>query len=609
MTPLGGRRRAQGRDEKAAAGGAAAGDWAGDLLAPPRPRLPADAVLGRPTAVAGSASASGRPEAYASFNVLLDDPAEKPALGFDDYATALAEMIANGRAEFAVGIFGGWGAGKTTLMRAIKSKLREVPAQDKVVSVWFAAWRYEKDPNLLLPLLDVLREALNAQDEGSSQWPRKVAVSVGRAGEAILAGLKVKASIAGVGADYEPRKTIEVLRARFRRPPPLSYSHKGFRMLHDAIRDLSAKGATRVVIFVDDLDRCAARNALEVLESMKLFFDVEGCVFVVGLDQKIAEDAVAVKYGAVTDRPEESNGDQKGPPSGTEFVKKLFQVHFVVPRFGERQLMEYLDDIADCDYFSAPQRADFVANVRPHFTFLKGVEKANPREIKRLINSYTVQLKTLSLRLGSLDPNVVLGLLCMNFHPDWELLFKQLAADPRYFQETAADVLADAESPSSVWLAGQKYGLPDSLVAYLRGPAAAVLDEPDLHAYVSAIESTWTTEAWVLEARTIVSRLRRAEEKFASAVYQAADLPNIARDIDDLYSTVSARREPAGRMGDRREQLDDALVKLMEVAHEMPAAVEENAMFAGRWADEAVPLLKTVDDILLEYHRYYSFGS
>ena len=71
-------------------------------------------------------------------------------------------------------------------------------------------------------------------------------------------------------------------------------------MLRQAIHDLS-KGNRRVVIFVDDLDRCLLPNVLVVLESIKLFFDVEGCVFVVGLDSAIAERAVADKYRTLSD--------------------------------------------------------------------------------------------------------------------------------------------------------------------------------------------------------------------------------------------------------------------------------------------------------------------
>jgi KAP family P-loop domain len=51
---------------------------------------------------------------YSRFKVLLDDAAQEPELGFRSYATALSELIRFSRPEFAVGVFGTWGSGKTT---------------------------------------------------------------------------------------------------------------------------------------------------------------------------------------------------------------------------------------------------------------------------------------------------------------------------------------------------------------------------------------------------------------------------------------------------------------------------------------------------------------
>lgn len=94
---------------------------------------------------------------YDSFKVLVDDPATRPSLAFKDYASALADITLMSTPQFAIGIFGSWGSGKTTLMRAIKDKLS---GRSDVVTIWFNAWRYEREPHLIVPLLDVLRETL-----------------------------------------------------------------------------------------------------------------------------------------------------------------------------------------------------------------------------------------------------------------------------------------------------------------------------------------------------------------------------------------------------------------------------------------------------------------
>ena len=58
-----------------------------------------------------------------------------------------------------------------------------------------------------------------------------------------------------------------------------------------ASKDLADASVTRIVVFVDDLDGCLPTNALDVLESMKLFFDLPGFIFVVGLDESVIDRA------------------------------------------------------------------------------------------------------------------------------------------------------------------------------------------------------------------------------------------------------------------------------------------------------------------------------
>ena len=88
--------------------------------------------------------------------ILLDSPTKSPALGYHDIGRGLATIISESEPRFAVGIFGGWGTGKTTLMSAIKAAL---PTSSLVV-VDFNAWRFEREPQLLIPLLDTIRAAL-----------------------------------------------------------------------------------------------------------------------------------------------------------------------------------------------------------------------------------------------------------------------------------------------------------------------------------------------------------------------------------------------------------------------------------------------------------------
>ena len=82
---------------------------------------------------------------YQNFRIILDVPANTPQLSFTDYARAFRDIIEGSDPRFSIGIFGGWGAGKTTLMGRIRENLNI----NKCVAVDFSAWRYEKEEHLI----------------------------------------------------------------------------------------------------------------------------------------------------------------------------------------------------------------------------------------------------------------------------------------------------------------------------------------------------------------------------------------------------------------------------------------------------------------------------
>src|SRR5690349_10795274 len=91
-------------------------------------------------------------------HILSDVPAEHPTFTFGPIAKALATIVVASEPRFAVGIFGGWGSGKSTLMEEIE---RNVAENQEAIVVRFNAWRYEREPHLIIPLLDTIRAALS----------------------------------------------------------------------------------------------------------------------------------------------------------------------------------------------------------------------------------------------------------------------------------------------------------------------------------------------------------------------------------------------------------------------------------------------------------------
>ena len=55
----------------------------------------------------------------------------------------------------------------------------------------------------------------------------------------------------------------------------------------DSINKNNVGNKARIVICIDDLDRLEPKRAIEVLEVLKLFMDVENCVYLLAIDYNV----------------------------------------------------------------------------------------------------------------------------------------------------------------------------------------------------------------------------------------------------------------------------------------------------------------------------------
>ena len=551
---------------------------------------------------------------YESFRILIDDPAPKPDLGFDDYAASLAEIVRLSRPQFAVGIFGAWGSGKTTLMNAIRHDLEDQP---DVVAVWFNAWRYEKEEHLIVPLLDTIREELLDWGDGRAKETESVArgmaSAVGKAARAVLAGLTLHAGIPGaVDASLDANKVAAAWRDQGPDKnafEPTSYYHASFMGLKRATEAFIAQGdvgpeqtTRRFVVFIDDLDRCLPDKALQVLESMKLFFDLDGFVFVVGLDQRVIERAVQVKY------PADSTDQQGGPASylsGVDYVKKIFQVQFTTPRIDQGDLPRFLETIAAAAELPGDQRQDLRDVVTPQVRHLAETGSVNPREVKRLVNAYTMQMKMLERKLKdqprAASAPAVLALQVMSFRADWQTTYQALSNNPSDFMDATRDALN--RGSSAIAIAEEVIELPPSLVSYLRNEGAPLLDlGDDLEVYVSTLDAAQSTDPSVRELAQVLGRLRVAHKQAQAPT--AGSVRDLLTEVVERFARLSYS-DPAAPATTRARELQEAFPSEASslVASEPPgsaAHAQQTALLDTWLADvgrELSPLGQSLTDL------------
>ena len=139
----------------------------------------------------------------------------------------------------------------------------------------------------------------------------------------------------------------------------------------------------RVVIFIDDLDRCSPNKALEILESIKLFLDIEGFVFVIGLSHKTVTQLISHEYKATGIR-------------GEDYIKKIIQIPIRIPSWSKESIIDLINNSI------APRlNSDYTKFLCQNSVMVARVVDYNPRQLKRFINNVIVAFETFASKKDS----------------------------------------------------------------------------------------------------------------------------------------------------------------------------------------------------------------
>jgi len=138
---------------------------------------------------------------------------------------------------------------------------------------------------------------------------------------------------------------------------------------HSVLRSLTGRKAGTVgpkinlLFFIDDLDRCLPEKAVEMLEAIKLFLEVEGTAFVLALDDEVVERGIAHRYRDYADAKHPTAWDSiayslkperyreflglyadnlEEPITGHEYMEKIVHLQVRIPRVQEVDVKTYL---------------------------------------------------------------------------------------------------------------------------------------------------------------------------------------------------------------------------------------------------------------------------
>ena len=279
-----------------------------------------------------------------------DSEAELDFLNFNYLAEQVVEISKDDKLSPAtIGVYGDWGSGKSSLMKMVKKALDT----DNTLTVEFNGWLFEGYEDAKTALCGTILDEMHKHEKCFAKAKNKIKAlldkvdggkllskgvkygldflltgGIGTVTELTLTGLisAVKQKAGAVSED-EIKKVVDTLKADDTKRAEIKNFRKTFKEVFD-----DCKGE-RLVVFIDELDRCTPDTILDIFEAIRLFLYVPGTTFIIGADERLVSYAVKTKY---KDIPGHDIDISK------EYLEKLVQYPVKIPQLNESEVKQYI---------------------------------------------------------------------------------------------------------------------------------------------------------------------------------------------------------------------------------------------------------------------------
>lgn len=259
-----------------------------------------------------------------------------------------------------IAVYGPWGSGKSCLMKNIEQDLDK----SKFKTIWFNTWKYEKDDNLAYSLFKYIAKGnfLTKMKNGGKFTLKNafgILASISKSVELNLGVLTIKP-----GEGIVESKLQQDM---------LNQSEENSLCLWEKMDEFEKEfskvkfDGKRLVVFLDDLDRCESENIISLISSIKLLLSANpNIIFIIGIDRDAVTLALQNKY---------HNDYNKAD----EYLEKIFTINFDVPnKINIDNLSVNIREVTDLD----DESCENIIN------FFKQIKFGNPRHIKKVLRKY-----------------------------------------------------------------------------------------------------------------------------------------------------------------------------------------------------------------------------
>ncbi|MDD2467463.1 MAG: P-loop NTPase fold protein [Desulfobulbus sp.] len=287
-----------------------------------------------------------------------DSESEQDFLNFTEVADQIAALATNeSLLPISIGVFGGWGTGKSTVLRLVENRVRN-PDSNKPILIKFDAWLYQGFDDARAALMEVVSDVLLEAAKGNETLFEKAKNFAGRVNyfralgliadfgvgmafgipPSLLtrAGTAISSIFSGKGSceDFTTLKggakeACEVLSGLVepveKRTPP-----KEIAAFREEFGELLKGLDATLILFIDNLDRCLPDVAIGTLEAIRLFLFMPQTAFIIAADEGMIRHSVAKHFND----PQASHV--------RDYLDKVIQVPLRVPQVGTEDVRAYM---------------------------------------------------------------------------------------------------------------------------------------------------------------------------------------------------------------------------------------------------------------------------
>jgi len=264
----------------------------------------------------------------------------KDLLGFEELVPRFVDILRVTDPPYVIGITGEWGIGKSSFLELVKNQLQ----QDKDVKVTdrIELWKFSGRVDLSLIVLEAIAQHFDISDKEGKKG--RFLERLNQAKRTLFAlisafkltykqpdGNELKAQIDATEADEKITKIWNVAKKEGEE----SFSKKFDDLVEEGLSKKSTDA--KLVVILDDLDRCLPNDAFDLLQTLRIFFDSKRVIFLIALDESVIKAAIQSRFG------------QDSGVNGQWYLEKLLDRRFRIPFPSPEKLNTFLEQ--KCEEF------------------------------------------------------------------------------------------------------------------------------------------------------------------------------------------------------------------------------------------------------------------